>query len=188
MRPLSPRERRTVRIGVIGVVCYLLIFFGLQGWKKIDANRQRYTELVREVQVLKQQSKVYDDRALVLKKLMEEFRMDPARLSRTTLVAQASAAIQSAARAGGVQIGPMREGAGRTANKEAASIQLEALGPPPGLLKFLHQLEGTGFPILVDSVQLGSDANRPGPMKMSLVIVVLDFERWQKPEGTDAKI
>jgi hypothetical protein len=188
MRALSPQEQRTIKFGVFIVVLYLVLFFGFQGWRAMDARRRAYGDLVREAQVLKQQSKVYQDRALVLKKLMEEFRMDPAKLSRTTLVAQASAAVQNAARAGGVQVGPMREGAGRTSNKEAASIQLEAMGPPPQLLKFLHQLEGTGYPVVVDSVQLGSDANRPGPMKMSLVIVVLDFEQWQKPEGTNAKI
>ena len=66
---------------------------------------------------------------------MEDFKMDPRKLSRPVVVAQASAAIQKAAQGLGVMIGPVRELSGRPANRELASLQLEAVGPLPSLFE-----------------------------------------------------
>jgi len=69
----------------------------------------------------------------------------PAKLSKPTLVADASAAIQKAATSGGVQLGPIRESAARPSAKELAAMQLEGLGPIPALLSFLYRLETLGY-------------------------------------------
>ncbi len=186
MRPLTPREKRTIRIGGIGVAIYLVLLGAVQVAKALSKQRHAYLQLVGEAQTLKTQMQMYEDRAALIKKMMESFQMDPARLYRTTVVAQASAAIQKAALSGGVALGSVRETAGRASNKELATIQLEVNAPAPSLLRFLHQMESLGYPVLIESFQISSDPARPGPLKMSLVIGVLDFDQWKKTEVPNA--
>ena len=184
MRPLSDRERRLVRFGGIGLAVYLVLFFGLQAWNYGQRRRAGYERLVREAAALNDKLTVYDDKVAVSKKLMEQFRMDPAKLSRTTLVAQASAAIQQAAMQGGVMIGPVRETPSHSGTgKELSTIQLEANGPAPGILKFLQNLGTLGFPLLTDSIQMTLPPMGMGPVKVNLTIVILDFEQWKPGEG-----
>jgi hypothetical protein len=116
---------------------------------------------------------------------MESFQMDPVKLTRDTALAQASAAIQRAAMAGGVAIGPVREAPARASTKELGSIQLEAAGPAPALLKFVEQTHSLGYPLLIDTITISSEPMRPGQVKLNLTFVVLDFEQW-KPEKTHA--
>ena len=112
---------------------------------------------------------------------MESFRLDPSKLNRESLMAQASAAIQTAALGGGVQLGPVRESPGRPSSKELGSIQLEAAGPVPALLKFVQQTHSLGYPLVIDTMQIGSEPTRPGQLKLNLTILILDFDQW-KPE------
>ena len=105
--------------------------------------------------------------------------MDPGKLSKASLVAEASAAIQKAARNGGVQIGPVRESPARTSATELTSMQLEGVGPVPAVMTLLHRLETVGFPLIVDSVQINPEPSRPGTLKLSLTIVILDFDQWK---------
>src|SRR5439155_11921290 len=118
MRPLTTREQRTMRIGAAVLAVYLL---ALGGWKIAsfcERKRVEYVRLVQEAQALKEQIHKYESKVEAAKKLMERFKLDPARLSRTTMVAEASAAIQRAAAAGGVGVGPIRESPARAGNKE----------------------------------------------------------------------
>ncbi len=186
MRQLTAREKRTIRIGGIGVAVYLLLLGGLQVGKALSRERSSYVQLLGEAQTLKAQMQLYEERTALIKKMMDSFQMDPAKLYPTTVVAQASAAVQKAALSGGVVVGAVRESAGRASNKELATIQLEVMAPVPGLLRFLHQMESIGYPVLIDSVQISSDPARPGPLKMSLVISILDFEQWKKAEVSSA--
>ena len=128
---------------------------------------------------MKQEVRLYDDRVLVVKKLMESLRLDPAKLSRTSVVAEASAAIQKAAMSGGVQVGPIRESRARPSNKELASVQLEGTGPVPAVMGLLSRLERVGFPLIIDSVQLTPDM-RSGQLKVNLTILILDFDQWTR--------
>ena len=180
MPALTSREKRTLRIATIAVSVYLLLFFGLQGWKYFDKKRAGYRQLVNDAQNLAREVKPYGDKAVALRKLMEGFALDPARLTSATVVAQASAAIQKAAMGGGLQVGPVRESPARQGNKELGSLQLEASGPAPALLKFLHQTESLGFPLVIESLQIGSEPSRPGQVKLNLTISILDFEQWEK--------
>jgi hypothetical protein len=179
MRTLTHHERRTVRFGAAVIVIYLLLFGGFQVWKYLARCRADYQQLVSQADRLKQEVRLYDDRALVVKKLMESLRLDPANLSRTSVVAQASAAIQKAALSGGVQVGPVRESPARPSSKELASVQLEGTGPVPAVMGLLNRLEGVGFPLIIDSVQLTPDM-RPGQLKVNLTILILDFDQWTK--------
>ena len=79
---------------------------------------------------------------------MDAFNLDPAKLSSTTAVAQASAAIQQAAAIRGVQVGAVRESPSRSASKELASVQLEAMGQVPAITTFLNRLESVGYPVI----------------------------------------
>ncbi len=162
MRALNPREKRTLRLGAVALAIYLVAFGFLQGGKYFGGRRGEYQALVRESEVLSREIQRYRDKCEVTQKLMEDFKMDPMKLSRPVVVAQASAAIQNAAMGMGVMVGPVRELPGRAANRELASLQLEATGPLPALLKFVHQTESLGFPLVIDSIQVGSLGNPAG--------------------------
>jgi hypothetical protein len=182
MRTLTIHEKRTVRIAGIGIAIYLALFGGFRVWAFLQKKRSDYKQLVQDAQSLKQKLQPYEDKVLVIKKLMEAFHMDPAKLSRATLVADTSAAIQRAATGGGVQLGPIRETAARPAAKELAAMQIEALGPVPALMTFLHRIDSLGYPLIIDSVQIGSDPTKPGMVKLTMTLVILDFQQW-KTEG-----
>ena len=179
MRTLTPHEKRTVRFGAAVIVIYLLVFGGLQVWRYFVRCRADYQQLVSQADRLKQEVRLYDDRVSVVKKLMESLRLDPAKLARTSVVAEASAAIQKAALSGGVQVGPVRESPARPSSKELATVQLEGTGPVPAVMGLLSRLESVGFPLIIDSVQLTPDM-RPGQLKVNLTILILDFDQWIK--------
>jgi hypothetical protein len=179
MRALSQKEKRTVRLGLLALGVYLVLFCGYQGWKSIAKKNVEYRKLLTEAQDLRRKVELYQTKSQHIQKLMEGFRMDPAKLARPSVMAQASAAIQSAALGGGVQIGPVRESPGRPSSKELGTIQLEAAGPPPALLKFVQQTHSLGYPLIIDTLQIGSEPSKPGLIKLNLTIVILDFDQWK---------
>jgi hypothetical protein len=178
MRSLTTSERRTLRLGAIALGIYLTLFLGFQGWRAAAERRAEYRRLQTEAMLWRERLKVYADKARVAGELMEEFRFDPVQLARTSVVAQASAAIQRAALGGGLQLGPVRESAGRGSGRELAAIQLEGVGPPVALLRFLHEVGRLGFPLIADSVQFTPEPGPTGRLKLNVTLVILDFERW----------
>lgn len=180
MPALTPRDKRALRIGTMGILIYLVLFFGFQGGKFFVGKRAEYLRLVQEARNLQLEIQPYRDKAEVVRKLMENSKLDPAKLSRATLIAQANAAIQKAATGLHLQVGPVRESPARPGNNELGSMQLETLGPVPALMAFLRQTESLGFPIFIEALQISSDAAKPGPVKMNLTIVILDFDQWKK--------
>lgn len=185
MRPLTDREKTLVRFAAAGIVIYLALFYGVR-W--LGQKRADYRQLVTEAQTLRQQVKPYQDKVLVAKKMMDDFHFDPAKLKRETVVSDASAAIQKAAKSGGLQLGPIRESPTRGSGKSLATIQLETSGPVPAVLTFLASLNGVGFPVVVDSVQFGPANGPPGQVKINLTILVLDFDQQKAapPKTTEA--
>jgi hypothetical protein len=174
---LSPREQRLIRYAGIGVAIYLLLFGGFEVWKSIDQRRADYRQLAQEARDLGQKTKPYQDRVLMVKKMMDDFHLDPARLKRETEVSEASAAIQNAAKSGGLQISSIRETSGHGSGMTLATLQLDSSGPVPATLTFLAGLNIIGYPLVIDSVQFTADNSRPGQVKMNLVILILDFSR-----------
>ena len=181
MPTLTTREKRTVRLAGAAIAVYLVLFFGLRGWKNLEARRSEYQQLQTDALRLKRELQPYENRVLLAQKLKETFRMDLQKLSKATLVAEASAAIQKAAGSGGVQLGPVRESPARASAKELASMQIEGTGAVPAVMTLLHRLETLGYPLVVDSVQISPDA-KPGMIKINLTIVILDFEQWKGEE------
>jgi hypothetical protein len=186
MRPLTAREQRTVRLGVLALVAYAVLFAGIRAWKYVGSNRTQYLALVREAQGLKQEIQIYQAKAEKAKTLMDEFRFDPAHLSRTTAVAQASSAIQQTAAGSGVQVSAVRESPARGGNHELAVFQLQCAGPVPAVTGLLGRLQQVGFPLIIESVQLTPEPMRPGQVKLGLTIRLLDFEDWKKEGAAHA--
>jgi len=182
MHALSPSEKRTIRIGaVIAGVC-LALFCTQQIWKIFSRQNGDYKSLLAEADALRAELKPYKGKTEDVRTLMEKFRMDPNHLSRTSVVAEASAALLKTAASSGVQLGPIRETSARQSNKEIASIQLDCTGQVSNLLGFLHRFESIGYPIIIDSVQLSPEPSKPGNLKMHVGLVILDFDQWKPDE------
>ena len=175
MRVLTDRDKRTVRFAGIGIAIYLALFGGFQVWKHLHQKHSDFWQLVTESQELRQKVQPYEDKVRFLKDMMVEFKLDPAKLKRETLVSDASAAIQNAAKSGGLQLGPIRESLARGSGNVLTTVQLESSGPVPATLTFLAGLNYIGFPLVVDSVQFTPDNMRPGQVRMNLTINILDY-------------
>jgi hypothetical protein len=180
--PLSAHEKRTIRLGATVVAVLLALLAFQQIWKFFSSQNADYKALLAQTDKLRADLRPYQGKTEDVRALMEKFRMDPNHLSRTSVVAEASAAILKTAASGGIQLGPIRETAARQAAKEMAAIQLDCTGQVPNLLAFLHRLETMGYPIIIDVVQLTSDPSKPGNLKMHLGLVILDFEQWKIEE------
>lgn len=186
MRALTNSEKRTIRLAGIGIALYLALFCGYKFWKSLERKREEYLQLVAEAGNLRADVRRHEARIAHVKKLMEEFHLDPAKLSRTNIVAQTSSAIQRAAQSGGVQLGPIRESAARSSSQEIASIQLEGSGPVSATMALLQRINTCGYPVIIDTVQFNADPMRPGQMKFNLTLVILDFEQWKLSEAPHA--
>jgi len=179
MRSLSTSEKRTIRLAGVVLAAYFIFAFGQKSWKYLNQRRTDYVKLSQEAGKLRTELRPYREKILVAKKLMEGCHMDPAKLSKSSVVADASAAILKAATSGGVQLGPIRESGARQSGRELTSMQLDCTGPVPSVLAFLHRFESIGFPIILDSIQLSSEPMKPGTLKLHLGLVILDFEQWK---------
>ena len=180
MRTMTDSEKRTLRLGTIGLAIYLVVFAGFSVCKKLEKWRTDYGKMALDAEKLRQEIRPYENKVLLLEKL--KGTLDPSKLSKTTLVADASSAIQKAAMTGGVQLGPIRESPPRPSAKELASMQLEGMGQPRSMISFLERLNMLGFPLLIDNVQIGVDPTKPGMIKLSLTIIILDYEQWKNEE------
>lgn len=183
MRTLNEQEKRTIRLGAAVLMVGLLVAGGIWVFKRAESRRASYQSLVTEAKDMRQEIDRYQDKAALARELMNNFHLDPMALARTSLVAQASSAIQKAAGDAGVGAGTIRESVAHGSSKEIASIQFEGMGQVPAVMAFLYQLERAGAPLIVDSVQISSDSRRPGAVKVNLTILVLDFDQW-KTEGS----
>src|SRR5688500_3095956 len=146
MPKLSEREKRTVRIAAIGLAIYLVAFFGFRAWQGLEHARSDYQKLAAEARKTRLELAPYENRVLLFEKLSEAYQLDPRQLPRASIVADASEAIQKAAKEGGIQLGPIRETASRSSGRELSSIQVEGMGPVPAALSLLHRLQTLGYP------------------------------------------
>ena len=182
MRPLTEHEKRTVRVAGIFIAVYLVLFFGFRVWNYAQKKRREYRLTVVNATALRDWLAVYADKSRAIQDMMEQFRMDPAQLSRTTLVAEATAAIHKSAMGSGIQLGSVRETPSGAAARELSAVQLEGMGPVPSILRFLEGLGTLGFPLVADSLELSPAPGGPGQLKMSVTIVILDFDQWKAKE------
>jgi hypothetical protein len=181
MRALSDQEKRTARIGALILLVYLSLFYGVRGFTYLEKERAEHQKLWQTARQLQREILLYERQSAEVRQLKSEFQIDPSMLSRATLVAEASAAIQRLAEGCGIQLGPVRESSARPAAKELTSMQLEAVGPVEAMMGFVLRLETLGYPLLVDTLQLTPESAKPGQLKLSLTLVLLDPDQW-KPE------
>ena len=181
-RPLTLREKRTIRIAAVCVCIYLALFYGPVARHYFMARRAAYDRLVQQARDLRDVIKPYEEKVATATNLMDRFRMDPAKLKRASVVAEASAAIQQMAASEKVAVGPIRETAGRPSAREAGSIQFEGTGPIAAVMDLLHNLDHSGFPVIIDAVKFTADPRMPNGIKVNLSIVVLDFDAWKPKE------
>ena len=185
MRPLNPQEKRTIRVAGIVLGLGLVLLGGQKVWQWIGGQRATYRQQIKEIQAIRDEIKPYAAKVEVVTNLMNRFKMDPGKLSKATLVANASAAMQQAATTGGIQLGPIKESPAKTSSKELTTMQVEGMGQVTSIVTFLYRLESLGYPLIVDSVQL-TPQPQPGMVKVSLTITILDFEQWKKEETPNA--
>jgi len=186
MRSLTPSEHRTIRLAGLLIAAYLAAFVAFKAWQWLHLRRTAYLQTVTAAQTLKLALEPYEDKVASVNKLMTDYHLDPALISRQSEMAEASAAIQKAAKEGNLMIGTIRESAAPTSSKALGTIQLDGTGPVNTIMALLHTLPRLGHPLVIDSVQLSSEPTRPGQLKMNLTILVLDFELWKKSEATHA--
>jgi hypothetical protein len=185
MRALTDYEKRSIRRATIGIAVYLVLFGGFKTWQYLHHRRAEYVQLVADANALKLKVQTYQQRAEVVKRLMEDYHLDPAKLSRETIVAEASSAIQKAAVGSGVQFAAVRESASRGNGDEIVSMQFEGSGQVAAVTGFLNRMLTLGYPLIIDSVQM-TTGPQPGVMKLSLSIVILNYENWKNPEAIHA--
>lgn len=177
---LSQRDKKTLRFGGIAIAAYLVLFYGVAGWKKLEARRLSYQRLVTEARDMKQKLDPYETKLLLIEKLRGTSGVDPSKLTRATVVAQASADLQKAAGSDGIKLGPVRESPGSSNHKELAGMQFEAVGPVNAIATLIHKIENLGYPLIIDSLQLSVDPRQAGKLKLNVQLVILDFEQWRK--------
>ncbi len=182
MRKLTPRERRTIRLGAAGLAVYLVLFYGGRGWKLLEAKREEYSRLSLEAEKLKLEVLREKVKALRLEKLRRDHPVDFKGLRASTLVSDATAAIQKSAQALGLALGTCRETPGRSSGKELSVLQIEGKGPTAGALQFVHGLGFLGFPLVVDWLQIKTKGMQPGQIGLSLGVAVLDMTAWKSAE------
>jgi len=182
---MTQRDKRTLRIAATLLALYLVLFYGLRGLSRLEAHRADFAQRVLKVRSLKLDAQRYENKSLKLEKLRKTSQIGFSSLERNSLAGNASAAIQRAAQTSGVKLGPVRESPGSPAGKELTAMQLEATGPLPGALGWLHQLHALGFPLVVDSLQIDPDPRKPGEVKVILRVVLLDIDPWRPKEKSN---
>ena len=100
-------------------------------WKKGASGQDDYHALVKKAERLQEEVRTLENKSLLFDKLSELYGFDPRKIKKDTLVADASAAIQSAAQQGGIQLGPFRESPARSSGRDLTTIQVEGSGAVP---------------------------------------------------------
>jgi len=144
-----------------------------------------YERLRQDAENLRREILPYEAKAEQLAKWMETTRIDPAKLNSATLAADASDAIQNTARGGGIVFTMVRETVSRGSERELATFLFEGSGQVPAILMFMENLKTLGFPLVIDSVQFSADPMRGGT-KVSMTVVLLNFEKWPVEGGPRA--
>ena len=186
MIQISEREKRTIRLGVIGLSVYLALFYGGKAWNYMQSQNQDYQLLVQKAEKLKVELLRYETDVLRLEKLRKSFPLNPTGIDQETLVSETSAAIQQSAQSNGVKLVMMHESPGRTSAALLSSMRLEGQGQMLGVIKFLEGMTRLGFPLVLDSVQLTADPKKPGMLTINLEVMVMDYHQFETEDEKNA--
>jgi hypothetical protein len=185
-RTLTASERRTIRQGALVILIFLALFGGFKACKFFAGLRTHYLAMVVEARQLRLDAASDSDEAMVVKKMMTDFHLDPGTLSTNSAVAEANAAIQKAARIGGIQIEAIHESPGGNSSKELATIEIEGSGQSTAVVTLIRQLPLLGSPLVIRSLQLTANSMPPGQVKLKVTVVVLNFDEWKRGGAPNA--
>ena len=174
MRPLTQKEKRTVRLGAILLGAYLVLLYGSRAVSYLEGKRSESLERWTAAERLRQDVEMEEIKVLRAEKLKASLHIDLATLKEETVVGEASAAIQKAAQDQGLQLGPTKETRKRSSEREMGTIQIDGQGGAIAAAQFISGLGTIGFPLVVDSVSFKA-AQNPGQVTFSLNISVLNF-------------
>ncbi len=184
MRALNPREKRTLRFAAVFLAIYLAGFFGLRGLKLLEGQRAEYERLRSRAALLAGEIATEKAKARKLERLKALWRFDANALRRESVVGDASSAIQKAAQSSGIELGSLKEAAGRSSTQELAAIVLDGRGTTTAAMQFIHSLGALGFPLLVERLEAKTTGMKPGQVQFSLSLSVLDYAAWKAEEKT----
>ena len=86
---LTARDKRTLRLGGAIVLAYLVLFYGVRGWRSLESDRADYQRLVQQAESVALDIQRYENKLLMIEKLKKAAQLEPAKWSRPLLVAQA---------------------------------------------------------------------------------------------------
>jgi hypothetical protein len=182
--PLSPRDKRTLRLAALGLAVYLVAFYGFQGLRFLEGLRRSDDELRAQLRVLELDRRRAATRRVQVEKLRRALHVEIERLEPESVVAGALAAIQRSAQAHAVDVESSREvSAGGPSATSRARLEIHGAGLASAVLRFVAELDTLGYPLAADHMTLTASASKPGGVEMSLHVVVL----WRRAgEATDA--
>lgn len=152
----------------------------------MDKAYSEYQQMLVYSERLKKEVGPLENKFLLLEKLKDGSKIEVAKISRATVVAETSAAIQKAAQEGGIKLGPLRESSARTAARELASMQIEGSGQIASLMAFCHKLQSLGYPLVIENLTIAPQQNPPGMLKMNMTLVLFDWDQWKTKGGRNA--
>ncbi|MBN2490883.1 MAG: hypothetical protein JXQ29_08545 [Planctomycetes bacterium] len=177
MRELTPRERRTIRLALLGLGAYLILFAGFKTASWLEGKRAVRAELQHELAAVRAAQLAEENKRLRLQALRSRWRLDPARTAEPTVVGDARQAIEAEARACQIGLGFSRESPGRRRAHELAVFQVNGSAAGTALARFLHRVQHLGYPVVLDSIEIKA-APKPGAVTFSFAIALLDHGAW----------
>ncbi|MCD8533724.1 MAG: hypothetical protein LR011_02605 [Verrucomicrobia bacterium] len=172
---MTQSEKKLVQITAIGLSLYLVFFFGAGSLKKYENQLAEFHKKRKTIRELNVKLQPYGNRVMLLEKLRKEMNLEVRFLDIPDLGALSSEAIQRCARSHSVNIGSFRESAATT----GTSIRFEASGQGASIQKFLKGVTTSGYPIYIESLQVQTMDGKPGQLKMSINLLVLNFKSWK---------
>lgn len=183
---ISEKDKRTLRLGAIIVVAYLVLFYGLIGVKNLKKRKKDYQQLSLKAERLKVDLLKYETEMVRLEKLKRSFNFNPGGEFKETLVSEVSATIQESANRNGIKLKFINESGARPSSAIRASMRMEGEGSMQGVIRFLDGMGRLGFPLFVESVQLENGGRRPGQLQFNLEALILDYSAFKASGGNDA--
>ncbi len=183
---ISEKDKRTIRWASIGIIIYLLVFYGGLGIKKLKTRSADYQELSKKAAQLKVDLQNYETEMIRLQKLKRSFNFNPSSEFEETLVSEVSAAIQESAKRNRIKLKFINESGARPSSAIRASMRMEGEGAMTSVIRFLDGMGRLGFPLFVESVQIEGGGRRPGQLQFNLEALILDYNAFKASEDDNA--
>ncbi|MDC0325318.1 hypothetical protein OAM01_01010 [bacterium] len=183
---MSQKDKRTLIGGAVIVVVYLSFFYGRSLLGLVEGDRQAYFDKLDEAQQLGALFRSYETKIMKVEKYRNQFQLDVHKINTTNLVGNVGRTIQDLVKKSGYKMGQIREVPGSGGKGVAATLQMEGTGPMKSFMPLLYRFRTTGYPLIIDSLNIRSDKKKPGQLEWSVDVIILDYNRWKKEGGNRA--